>query len=87
MNPIHLHTLLTTVDEGRFEVTKKEDDKYFFRVPGLRNVARTYPYFHDGSVWELDQAIRVMAQTQLGQELDKEQVADIAAFLRRVLVL
>ncbi len=61
---------------------KKEDDKYFFRVPGLRNVARTYPYFHDGSVWELDQAIRVMAQTQLGQELDKEQVADIAAFLQ-----
>lgn len=80
--PYWKYTQSPKQDEGRFEVTKKEDDKYFFRVPGLRNVARTYPYFHDGSVWELDQAIRVMAQTQLGQELNKEQVADIAAFLQ-----
>ena len=41
-------------DEGRFQVTKAENDKFVFRVPGLRNVALTYPYFHDGSVWELE---------------------------------
>lgn len=69
-------------DEGRFEVTKDEADKYFFRVPGLRNVAHTYPYFHNGSVWELDRAVSIMAMTQTGLELSKEDVANITAFLR-----
>ena len=69
-------------DEGRFEVTQAEDDKYIFRVPGLRNVAMTYPYFHDGSVWELDKAVRIMGQTQLGIQLNDQEVADITAFLK-----
>lgn len=68
-------------DEGRFEVTKDEADKFFFRVPGLRNVARTFPYFHNGSVWELDQAVRIMGEAQLGRVLPKEEISDIVAFL------
>ena len=68
-------------DEGRFEVTKAENDKFVFRVPGLRNVAKTYPYFHDGSVWELDKAVEIMGQAQLGKKLPEEQVKDIVAFL------
>ncbi|MDO4906921.1 cytochrome-c peroxidase [Neisseria sp.] len=68
-------------DEGRFEVTKAENDKFVFRVPGLRNVARTYPYFHDGSVWELDKAVGIMGEAQLGKQLPKEDVDAIVAFL------
>jgi cytochrome c peroxidase len=68
-------------DVGRFSMTKKEEDKYFFRVPSLRNVARTAPYFHDGSVDSLDRAVKIMARVQLGKELDDAQVALIMAFL------
>ncbi len=68
-------------DEGRFEVTQAENDKFLFRVPGLRNVANTYPYFHDGSVWSLEEAVSIMGQAQLGKQLPKEQVNDIVAFL------
>ncbi len=71
----------TKHDEGRFEVTKDEADKFFFRVPGLRNVAKTFPYFHNGSVWELDKAVSIMGEAQLGQQLSKEDVANIVAFL------
>lgn len=68
-------------DEGRFEVTKSENDKFMFRVPGLRNVAMTYPYFHDGSVWKLDKAVSIMGQAQLGKQLPQEDVDNIVAFL------
>lgn len=68
-------------DDGRFKVTKVEDDRYLFRSPGLRNVARTYPYFHDGSVWELDRAVEIMGQAQLGNKLGKEDVKSIVTFL------
>jgi cytochrome c peroxidase len=68
-------------DQGRFNATKKEEDRYVFRVAMLRNVARTAPYFHDGSVATLEQAIRVMAEVQLGRELGGDDVRDIAAFL------
>lgn len=68
-------------DTGRFALTKKEEDRYVFRVPMLRNVARTAPYFHDGSIAGLPQAVRVMASVQLGQALDDVAVADIVAFL------
>ena len=69
------------IDEGRFAVTKKEEDKYVFRVPMLRNIARTAPYFHDGSVGKLEDAIAIMARLQLGKTLDDAAVGDIAAFL------
>ena len=61
-------------DEGRFEVTQSENDKFVFRVPGLRNVARTYPYFHDGSVWELDKAVGIMGEAQLGKQLPQDDI-------------
>lgn len=69
-------------DEGRFQVTKVEDDKYVFRVPDLRNIANTYPYFHDGSVWSLEKAIEIMGQAQLGKKLPSEDIEDISAFLK-----
>jgi cytochrome c peroxidase len=68
-------------DGGRFEVTKKETDKQMWRVPTLRNIALTAPYFHNGAVKSLDEAVRVMAKTQLNKDLSDEQVQDIVAFL------
>lgn len=68
-------------DTGLFEVTQKEADKYFFRVPQLRNIAQTAPYFHNGSVASLDEAVRIMGETQLGKTLSQEEVSDIVAFL------
>ena len=69
------------VDAGRFTVTKKEEDKYVYRVPMLRNIAKTAPYFHDGSVDTLEDAVRVMAEVQLGRQASAADVADITAFL------
>ena len=69
------------VDAGRVAFTKKEEDRYVFRVPMLRNVAKTAPYFHDGSVESLDQAVRIMASVQLGRTLDDATAGSIVAFL------
>lgn len=69
------------VDEGRFAVTKQESDRYVFKVPPLRNVAMTGPWFHDGSVTELTEAIRVMADVQLGKQPSDTDLRAIAAFL------
>jgi len=68
-------------DVGRFAATKKEEDRFVFRVPMLRNVAKTAPYFHDGSVETLDRAVRIMASVQLGRQLDDATVGDIVSFL------
>jgi cytochrome c peroxidase len=68
-------------DLGRFEVTKQVGDKNMFRVPTWRNVALTAPYFHNGAVKTLDEAVRVMAKTQLNRTLKDTEVADIVAFL------
>ena len=62
-----------TEDPGRFAVTGKETDRNVFKVPSLRNVAQTAPYFHDGSIETLDEAIRVMAEHQLGVELSADR--------------
>ncbi len=71
-----------TSDMGRFEVTGIESDKKVFKVPGLRNVAQTGPYFHDGSVGTLDEAIRLMAKHQLGRDhIGHGMIRDIKAFL------
>ena len=70
------------VDEGRFEETKVESDRYVFKVPILRNVTETGPYFHDGSVERLRDAIRVMGRVQLGIDLDETRTGDIEAFLK-----
>lgn len=71
----------TPADLGRFATTASAEDRHVFRVPGLRNVARTAPYFHDGSAATLDRAIEVMARYQLGRPLDPAQRARIAEFL------
>jgi cytochrome c peroxidase len=73
--------LLNGRDKGRFHDTKKDEDMYVFKVPQLRNVAMTPPYFHDGSVAKLDDAVRVMARLQLGQKISDADVALIVAFL------
>lgn len=68
-------------DVGLMDVTHKQADRDVFRVQPLRNAARTAPYFHDGSVAGLTDAITVMAKVQLGRDLPQEEVADIARFL------
>ncbi len=68
-------------DKGRFQDTKNEADAFMFKVPQLRNVAMTPPYFHDGSAATLPQAVRIMAQLQLGKQLSDTQVSDIVSFL------
>jgi cytochrome c peroxidase len=70
-----------TADIGREEVTGEAADRHVFKVPSLRNVEKTGPYFHDGSIASLDEAIRLMGAHQLGIDLDDAQVARIAAFL------
>ncbi len=69
------------IDEGKFAVTGQEADKYVFKVAPLRNIAKTYPYFHDGSVQDLNEAIKIMAKTQLDKDLTDEETAKIVAFL------
>jgi len=68
-------------DKGRFAVTKSVDDEYVFKVPTLRNIALTPPYFHTGKSWDLRQAVAVMGSSQLGTKLAEEQVDLITAFL------
>ena len=82
MEPYWKYTRSEEIDEGRYTVTKKEMDKYVFKVPMLRNVAKTSPYFHDGSVDTLEDAERIMAKIQLGKDLTKSQLEDIASFLK-----
>jgi len=68
-------------DLGRVYYSKDKTDTRMWRMPSLRNVAITAPYFHNGTVKTLDEAVRVMAKTQLGKELTEQQVSDIVAFL------
>jgi len=70
-----------TQDVGRFEVTQSEADRYFFKVPSLRNIEKTGPYFHDGAVATLPEAVRLMGWHQLGKQLSDEDVASITIFL------
>ena len=68
-------------DLGRFNVTKRESDKFYFKVPSLRNIAKTAPYFHDGSVATLNEAVKKMAYHQLGRDLKKDEIDKIVKFL------
>lgn len=71
----------TEADKGRFTITGRPEDLYVFRVPPLRNVAVTAPYFHDGSAAELAEAVQVMARVQLGRQLADAEVCAIVDFL------
>jgi cytochrome c peroxidase len=79
--PYWKRTLSPVVDEGRFTVTHDPADKYVFKVPVLRNVQMTSPYFHDGSVGRLTDAVWVMGKVQLGLDLPKPRIQGIVAFL------
>jgi cytochrome c peroxidase len=72
---------ILTLDKGRFSVTNEIADEYIFKVPTLRNIAETAPYFHNGSIDNLPDAVRIMAKSQLGRELTNDEVADIVALL------
>jgi cytochrome c peroxidase len=69
-------------DQGIYTLTKDEDDRMFFKVAPLRNVALTAPYFHDGKIMTLEEAVRKMGKLQLDEELTDQQVTDITGFLK-----
>ncbi|MBN2824583.1 MAG: cytochrome-c peroxidase [Campylobacterales bacterium] len=66
---------------GRYNLTKREQDRYFFKVPSLRNIALTAPYFHDGRTYNLEEVVRIMAKHQLGRKITPSEVDKIVAFL------
>ena len=70
------------IDKGRYTVTGSDSDLYVFKVPLLRNVAMTSPYFHDGSVRSLSDAIGIMAKAQLADTLADAQIGSIIHFLK-----
>lgn len=69
-------------DTGRFKHTQREEDRFVFKVPSLRNVALTAPYLHDASAATLDEAVAIMGRYQLGKTLDAGEISNIVAFLR-----
>jgi cytochrome c peroxidase len=69
-----------TMDVGVFAVTQNRADLYVFKAPSLRNITRTYPYFHDGSVWDLADATQIMARVQLGREIPEADLVALMAF-------
>jgi cytochrome c peroxidase len=72
----------TSTAEGRAGVTGQESDRFRFKVPSLRNVELTYPYFHDGSADTLPQAVNTMSRLQLGRAFSDTENAQIVAFLK-----
>jgi cytochrome c peroxidase len=80
--PYWNYTKSESIDEGRYVVTKNEADKYVFKVPINRNVEKTAPYFHDGSVDKLEDAVWIMGKIQLGKDLNKARVEEVVAFLK-----
>ena len=74
--------ILPAGDKGRFAVTKTADEEYVFRAGPLRNIELTAPYFHSGKVWDLEQAVAIMATSQLGEEMTDEEIKKITAFLK-----
>lgn len=69
-------------DNGKFNVSKSENDRYFFKVPSLRNVELTYPYFHDGSAKTLEAAVRIMSEYQGKKQMTEDELKKVTAFLR-----
>ena len=77
----HRFELPGSKDEGRFIVTGDEADMYAFRTPTLRNVAVTYPYFNNGSVSNLRDAVQLMGQQMLGQDFNETELDELVAFM------
>ena len=80
-NPYWRYTKSDVIDKGRYAVTHADSDLYVFKVPILRNVSMTSPYFHDGSVASLRDAVGIMSKVQLGETLSEEQVSSLVLFL------
>lgn len=78
---INIKSGLTDADNGRWAQTKVERDRYRFRTPGLRNVELTYPYYHDGSVETLEDAVYMMAKYQVGVKLTENELKNITLYL------
>jgi cytochrome c peroxidase len=76
-----VHTQSKQIDKGLFEQTGKDNDKYMFKVSGLRNISKTAPYFHDGSVEDLSKAVQIMSRVQLNKKLREDDAKSIVAFL------
>jgi cytochrome c peroxidase len=74
--------LLPPADKGRFQVTRSPGDEYVYKVPTLRNIALTAPYFHTGAVWDLRQAVAIMGTSQLGASLTDDEIGKITAFMQ-----
>ena len=74
------------VDDGRFTETGNEAEKYMFKVPSLRNIAETHPYFHDGSVADLGEATKIIAKLNLNIDLSDDQVKDLVTFIQKVIL-
>lgn len=73
---------IQSINLGRYNVTKDEEDKYYFKVPTLRNIELTAPYFHDGREEDLKDAVKTMAFVQLGRPITNEEINKIVAFLK-----
>ncbi|MGB4499320.1 MAG: hypothetical protein WBI40_11550, partial [Methylococcaceae bacterium] len=73
---------LTEADNGHFNFTKQEKDRYFFKVPVLRNVEQTAPYFHDGHVRTLADAVKIMAKVQKDKNFTQAEIDKVVAFLK-----
>ncbi len=71
-----------TTSKGRYEVTKNEDDLYYFKVPTLRNIELTKPYLHDGRFDNLEDTVKFMANYQLGKSLSEKEIDEIVIFLK-----
>lgn len=76
------YTKSKKIDNGLSDLTKNENDQFIFKVPGLRNIEKTYPYFHDGSVKDLKEAVKIMSKVQNDKDLSEQELDDIVAFLR-----
>jgi len=80
-HPLTERERVTNADLGRFTLTGAETDRYVFRVPSLRNVAVTAPYFHNGSASSLAEAVDIMARIQLGRDLPARDIELMTKFL------
>ena len=73
------------IDKGVADLTNEELDEYMFKVPSLRNITETYPYFHDGSVKDLKEAVKIMADIQLDYKMNGEEVKNVMVFMRSLI--
>jgi cytochrome c peroxidase len=76
------YTKSKKIDKGLSNLTKNENDQFIFKAPGLRNIEKTFPYFHDGSVKELKDAVKIMSKVQNDKDLSEHEINDIVAFLK-----